>query len=102
MNTRQKDIIIIGVLILIGFGLFLTAKGLSSGIGSGVQALFNAIAQDIKYLAVGAGIAFLSLLLPPPLDIIGLLLAVSVTFILFFADRAATQAAQNGNPDTTL
>lgn len=103
MTERERTILLVGGLALGGLAIVTFAKGINqaegnigTGIANGFQSIFTSIGSDIEYVGIGAGIAALSIFLPPPIDVIGLVAALAVPVILY-----ETSGSQSSPPDST-
>jgi hypothetical protein len=74
----------IGNAITTGTGNLTTAgSGLSNGLQQGINNLTNNAGQVVKGLSIGGGVAVLAaLLLPPPLDIIGIVVGIGSAVVI--------------------
>ncbi len=100
--TNTRTILIIGGFALAGVTIVAVSKGINNaegnvgqGVADGIRTLSDAIATDIRGIGLGAGIAAVGLLLPPPLDILAILAGAAVAAITILP--GATGNGQTGN-----
>lgn len=93
MTDRQTTIVYVAAIAVAGI---VAVPVLKQGVTNGLTAVGNAAAKDVTALGVGGGIALASLLLPPPVDILGIIAGGVVAGLIAFSSSPASTTVAGG------